>query len=155
MHANPSYLRDKVRSLYQMPKVIATTTDHVANNWSSSISSGIWRRVTSGTWAAVGVRGSTWTKPDAPQGSIGPTGLRDYGVISAPSTRIWTISRHFQCRSYLWSTRRWWRMRKLIASGGPLPSSVNKQHVDKFKILIVQTEKIAKAMRMKVARQTI
>jgi hypothetical protein len=46
-------------------------------------------------------------------------------------------------------------MKKLIESGGPLPTYVKRAHVENFKRLIQRTDKIAEASRMKAARQTV
>ena len=46
-------------------------------------------------------------------------------------------------------------MKKLIECGGLLSLCVKKVHVDNFKRLIVRTNKIAKAARMKAAQQTV
>lgn len=46
-------------------------------------------------------------------------------------------------------------MKKFIENGGPLSPYVKKTHVDNFKRLIAQTEKIIEAMRIKGARQTV
>jgi hypothetical protein len=46
-------------------------------------------------------------------------------------------------------------MKKLIESGGPLPTYVKRAHVENFKCLIARINKIAEATRMKAARQTV
>ena len=46
-------------------------------------------------------------------------------------------------------------MKKLIESGGPLPTYIKRAHVENFKRLIVRTYKIAEATCMKAARQTV
>ena len=46
-------------------------------------------------------------------------------------------------------------MKKLIKIGGPLPTYIKRAHVVNFKRLIARTYKIAEAICIKAARQTV